>query len=406
MSRSGIRGYSSKFSSVDFFHAAMFFGIVLPQLASAAYDQSVRVQTNNGIMWVNLNDSNAKKALLIVILIALAINLSALLIENLFVRNNSFASFRFISALTIPYIFLNYILSPQGWVLHQVIEATVFWLYLLMGSFQTISPKLISILRNIILIAIGITLFYCLLMPNRGTFSCRPDKCGIFGTLWSGFFPHENALGFFFVIVISMSFIFDYGFKKISVQFISLVIILASGSRMAILALLVFLLTRYLSNSFLAIVPFLLYVAGVGLFVFLNNQNSLTGRGTIWMKIKSQLTFNSAWVYGQGINSFQTGKSKSIFGFALYDEQGTIASIFNRYGIIGALLFGAFLFSFYLSRHRIPKIGLSMLVVICFGMISESFSVPSVSNFYSFIYIFALCLPADQTSDGKFVSIK
>jgi hypothetical protein len=379
-------------ASTDVLHALMVFGVIFPQFLSATYDRAMRIQTNNGTIWVNLNDSNAKKIVLMIVLVSIAINLTSALIENFSSQRDSFAPIRVIATLSVIYLLLNYRLTASGWELHQVFSALVFWLYFIISDFRIISVWIESYLKYLIVTTFAVNIFFSLAYPSRGTFQCRSDKCGIFGNLWGGFFPHENAFAFFILAAMTLKFIFRT--KRSQNIFLGscVILLLATGSRMALLGALILIICSLAKDTLLSILP--VFFALVGVAIFLNNTNPelLTGRGLIWLRIKSQLD-STSWLYGQGMNSFQTGKSKTLFGFALYDEQGTIASQFNRYGIIGVLLFVSFLIAFFICRHEISRNGKIMLVVLTFAMITESFAMPSVSNFYCFLYFLALCAP-------------
>jgi hypothetical protein len=128
------------------------------------------------------------------------------------------------------------------------------------------------------------------------------------------------------------------------------------------------------------------------------SSERLTGRGGIWMKIKSNLD-ESGWFFGQGMRGFQTGESKSVFGFTLVDEQNSVISIVSRYGILGVLLFSLFLSVFFMYRMVIEKRMLILLAVFGVAMISESFAVPTLLNFYTLIYF--LCLTRSENDATK-----
>lgn len=387
-----------RLASTDILHAAMIFGLIFPQFLSAAYDRAVKVQTNNGTIWVNLNDSNAKKLVLMGILVFIAINLTAAVIENIHTKNSTLVPIRVVATIAVIYQVLNYRLTSEGWVLHQVFEATVFWLYLVVADFKEISPWLRNYLRNMIVGCLVINIVFSVLIPDRGTFVCRSDKCGIFGSLWNGFFPHENSFAFFILAAMTMKFLFLQKWSQNLFIGSSVLLILATGSRMALIGALLYFICGLLQDRTLSKLPMMFAFLGVILFVNNTNSQFLTGRGEIWLRIKSQLN-SSSWIYGQGMNSFQTGKSKSVFGFALYDEQGTIASNFNRYGFIGVTIFISFIVSYYLCREQISRSGKIMLAVITFAMITESFAMPSVSNFFCFMYFVALSIK-DRSTDS------
>lgn len=368
----------------------MIFGLILPQFISAAYDRAIRLQTNNGVVWVNLNDSNIKKIVLAVILVLIALNLSSALIENFQSRRTSFVPIRVAATFSLIYLLLNYRLTASGWEIHQVFAALVFWLYMIVSDFRKISNWISNYLKSAIVIALFVNVLFSLFYSSRGTFDCRSDKCGIFGTLWGGFFPHENAFAFFILASLTLSFLFEKKWTQNLFVISCLILLLATGSRMALLGAAVYGLCKFANDSLLGLLPLLFGLVGTFLFIVNSNYNFLTGRGEIWMTIKSQLG-STSWFYGQGMSSFQTGKSRNIFGFALYDEQGTIASQFNRYGIIGVCLFLAFLVAYFMCKDEISRNGKRMLTVLSFAMITESFAMPSVSNFYCFIYFLSLC---------------
>ena len=379
-------------ASTDVLHASMIFGLIVPQFLSAFYDRAVKVRTNNGTIWVSLNDSNLKKFVLTILLVLIAVNLSSALLENFTTRKTSLFSIRVVATVAVIYILLNYRLTSSGWELHQVFAAIVFWLYFIVSDFKSVSTWLVKYLRLIIVSAFALNLLFSLFLPIRGTNPCRSDKCGIFGNLWMGFFPHENAFAFFVLASATLKFIFFRKWSQNLFLIFCLILILATGSRMALLGLVILGLCSFINDALLSLLPLFLALIGIALFIVNTSTQFMTGRGAIWNRIKSQLD-STSWIYGQGLSSFQTGKSKELFGFALYDEQGTLASQFNRYGIVGVLIFLAFLFAYFICRNETSRTGKTMLAVLSFAMITESFAMPSVSNFYCFLYFFAVCVP-------------
>lgn len=162
----------------------------------------------------------------------------------------------------------------------------------------------LSTLRDIL--AAG-SLAYSALLPASAQSACRPDKCGIFGTLWSGLFENENAAAAAIALLIPTLLVAGraryYASSAIAVMFIA-----ATGSRTAIVATVVALVfmgsIRWRRRQQLT-VPLLwkmvpLSALVISLVVFLGTSGvALTGRGFIYAAVREQLD-GTALIVGAG----------------------------------------------------------------------------------------------------------
>jgi hypothetical protein len=376
----------------------LFLGLILPTILSSIFDAAVRVKTNNGYIWVNLNNSNYKKFALTAILISLTLCVIINLLAVSRLTTVKFPLMRSISLLFLIYTVINYLYMPYNWYSYQVLAVCVFWIYGSVSPFSAMSYKGELLLKVLVMSSLLFSVFFSLIFPERSTFSCRSDKCGILGNLWMGFFPHENALGFFAVVTCGLSFMYNQTVARLTVQYVSVFLVLASGSRLALISLSCLFLFKWLNKTILTLIPIAVVLLSVSLLFTTGSSERLTGRGGIWMKIKSNLD-ESGWFFGQGMRGFQTGESKSVFGFTLVDEQNSVISIVSRYGILGVLLFSLFLSVFFMYRMVIEKRMLILLAVFGVAMISESFAVPTLLNFYTLIYF--LCLTRSENDATK-----
>jgi len=382
-------GYEQRVNTSDLLINTLFLGLIFPTILSALLDFAVRVKTNNGFIWVNLNSSNYKKLSLVMILLILVgcVVLNLLSISR--VNTPKFPLVRAISLLSLIYVVINYLYMPDNWYSYQVITVCVFWVYGIFAPLGSLSQVGETFLKIQISLALSLAALFALAIPSRGVFTCRSDKCGIFGNLWMGFFPHENALGFFSIVCVGLSFLFKRKLARNLIILLATIQIFASGSRLALIALGSLILFNFLNKTLLSIIPMLVMLISLILFLTVDNPLLLTGRGGIWMRVKQRLN-SEGWIFGQGMGGFQTGQSKSIFGFTLVDEQSSVVSIISRYGAFGVVFFFLFLGLFFFYREYLEKKMLVLLATFSVAMISESFAVPTFLNFYSFIYF--LCL--------------
>jgi len=380
---------AKELNTSDLLINTLFLGLTVPTILSSLFDVALKLKTNNGFIWVNVNNSNYKKISLILILFTLV---ACVLINLLAISRKSEAKFplvRSISFLFLLYVGINYLYMPENWYIYQVLAVCVFWVYGIVSPFEPLSILGLKTLKSLVTISVTISFVFALLLPERATFVCRSDKCGVFGNLWMGFFPHENALGFFSVVCFGIAFIFANKINRYAIRASSFLLILASGSRIALICFTCLLFFQFFNKTVITLIPVLVFSVSLILFLNARDYSLLTGRGGIWMRIRSNLA-DQSWIFGQGMSGFQTGQSKSVFGFTLVDEQSTVVSILSRYGAVGFIFFLVFFMTFYFYRSTLDKRMLTLLSVFSVAMVSESFGVPTFLNYYTFIYFMTL----------------
>jgi len=254
----------------------------------------------------------------------------------------------------------------------------------------------------ILLVMVALFIF---LNPTYSTAPCREDKCSPFGSLYNSFFPHENYMAM--AILLTVPFLLRLRGLWIRYFFVisALTIVLASGARVAYLAIFVLAIILILKLKRLMIwLPIIGIAASV--FVFLNTfGEDLTGRGIIYSFVKESIAQN--WLFGGGPNTLQNAYQGSQMNFLAFHDHGVSQSIMDKYGVpILALVCGAILHvSSRLSAFvRSPSIVLAWpfcIISLTFG--SETSFDFDVMAFASWtFYLFLSVENKEMEEDGSF----
>lgn len=159
-----------------------------------------------------------------------------------------------------------------------------------------------------------------------------------------------------------------------------------TASKLAISIYLLILLLRFLPTKYLFYFVWVLLIASLGVFLFLTNPTSFTGRGQIF-SLGRELVYQS-WLFGNGIDALSDAYFlNNEIGYRVYHEHNGIGAILVRYGIMGLLGFVAFLLHI---KRRLKNRTLTQILLLV-GMLltfpTESYSSFSLQNFLCWIYL-------------------
>lgn len=190
-------------------------------------------------------------------------------------------------------------------------------------------------------IGAGGSIALSVLMPSIGTVPCRADKCGLFGSMWNGFFLHENSAAPPFLVLLPFAALAPSHWRRgLSVAIVA-VLTLGSGSRTAILALLV-------ATAIVVLYPFwrrtgipfwarcapMAAFIGSALLFFQLIPIDITGRDWVYNAIRSALHGYGA-IFGAGSPALVQGSGGWVAG-----DHGQAPHLLLQLGVVGFLLFG------------------------------------------------------------------
>lgn len=198
----------------------------------------------------------------------------------------------------------------------------------------------LNLLRDV---AAGSAIVFSLVVPSLGTLPCRVEKCGVFGSMWTGFFHHENAAASAVLILLPLVVIYRTRKRQLFSVVLVALLVLGSGSRTAILTLLV-------ASAFIVIYPrwqraglprwatwspLLAYLVSTLFYLDLIPVD-LTGRDWVYGAIDDAMVGYAA-VFGAGSPALAQGTGGWVVG-----EHGQAPHVLLQLGWVG---FGIFLFA-------------------------------------------------------------
>ena len=209
------------------------------------------------------------------------------------------------------------------------------------------SVRIVNYVRDVG--AVG-ALMYSFLNPTTAQIPCREDKCGIFGSLFTGFYSHENAAASAVVLLApAVMSLRTWRAYWVSVS-IMVIAVGATGSRTAIIALGVSLLVcTYLRTvkartgettrvlRLVSWIPLAALTASTIIFLTADPQ-AFTGRGAIYQFIRSELAGESLLI-GQGADIMELVLQASGGVIAAVGEHGQAPHLLARSGVVGLLIF-------------------------------------------------------------------
>lgn len=235
----------------------------------------------------------------------------------------------------------------------------------------------INILRDVFAVT---NLGYALLLPDIGQTECRDDKCGIFGTMYTGFFVQENTAPALVSMLVPLSAAVRTNRRFAASAVIAVLVALASGSRTGLASTLVgiaaALYVRWKARrggpllevgDLVAAIPLAASMASLAVFLTADPE-AFTGRGRIYAGIREALSGAQLW-YGVPWNTVL----KATDGYMTADH-GQAPHVLARAGVVGLTLWLAAMTAllFYGRFTRQQLLGLAILVSGSATMFTES----------------------------------
>jgi hypothetical protein len=206
-------------------------------------------------------------------------------------------------------------------------------------------------------VAAALMLLASFIDPSGSQLSCRSDKCGIFGSLFLGFFFSENSAAQFILLLVPAAITIRSRGRLWLSLVLAATFLLATGSRtslydFAIVVGYVLLYRRYVLRGIAhsvwwvwKVVPLGFFVASLVAFLTLSGS-ALTGRGAIYAGIRAQIK-DSRILTGSGPTTMRNIFDDGYLGhFQAFGEHGQAPHLFVQSGIVGLALFGMFVLSF------------------------------------------------------------
>ena len=231
----------------------------------------------------------------------------------------------------------------------------------------------LDVLRDVTVVAL---LLFAVLLPQLGQLPCRPDKCGVFGSLLTGFTVQENTAASMVALFVPLIASRPSMRRRVFSIAVATLLVLGTGSRtaLAVLAVSVF-YTWYSRRSERAgatkphvvwrVLPLVAFLASTALF-YVADPGTLTGRGLLYSAMRAQLD-GIALVIGSGP---QTMERAAFFlgGFTVAGEHGQAPHLLVMTGLIGWSLFALALMalvraSLWSPRRRIA-LGLAVAAAV------------------------------------------
>jgi hypothetical protein len=185
--------------------------------------------------------------------------------------------------------------------------------------------------------------------PANSQLACREDKCGVFGSLYVGFFYTENAAAMFIVLLLPALITVASRTRLFFSLSVATLALWATGSRTSLLDLaVVCIFVLWYRRSvlerrkrtipwFWRVVPAIAFAAS--LFTFLTfSGDELTGRGWIFAGIREELRGYSLLV-GSGPDTMERLFQVRSVTFEAVGEHGLVPHYAVQAGLVGLVIF-------------------------------------------------------------------
>jgi hypothetical protein len=230
----------------------------------------------------------------------------------------------------------------------------------------------LDLLRDVT--ALGL-LAYALIAPDLGQLPCRPDKCGLFDSLLVGFVLHENTAAALIALLIPLIVVQRSLRRSVTSVLISSSLVLATGSRTAMVILVISLVFIPYARHKLGltgaphlawrVLPLITFLVSTALFLFAS-PTALTGRGLLYWAMREQL-HGFALVVGSGS---ETMERAALFmgGFTAIGEHGQAPHLLVLTGVVGWTHFAVALTALAMTRTWTPRRHAALGLAIAAGI--------------------------------------
>ncbi len=247
-----------------------------------------------------------------------------------------------------------------------------------------LTARRLNLFRDIWVLA---SLAYSAIFVDAGQSMCRLDKCGIFGSMYTGFAGQENSASKMVALLVPLALAAATRRRMFFSVAIAGVFVLASGSRTGLLsfiAALAFVLWAWFFAPgrerpgairvplVLTGFPLVALGASIAVFLFISPM-ALTGRGVMYAGIRSQLT-GVALLIGSGADTMTTIFERGLTrGYNAVGEHGEAPHILVNGGLVAMLLFtmSVVLVAFKRRWLRIELLALGLLFAASVEFVTE-----------------------------------
>lgn len=231
--------------------------------------------------------------------------------------------------------------------------------------------KTLMSLAHVLNLATVTGLAYGLANPDQ-QFPCRPDKCGIFNSLFTGYLFQENGAARLVVLLVPAAAAIRSRTYLLLTLALAGVFVAATGSRTSLASygvavVAVWWLRRSLFGgkplrvpAIARVAPLLLFAASVYLLLTAAGRE-LTGRGEILAGIRERLTGTALFV-GSGPDTVST--LRLAYGALAFGEHGEAPHIAVNAGAVGVVFFALALIGLARIRQWTPERAIALALVL------------------------------------------
>jgi len=335
--------------------AGAFVGIV--------FDGTVRIQESNGqVVW---QTTSHKGGALAILLMGCAMGCALVAIyKNLNGTSLGVGFSSFMVALVAWWLFATQ-MRGEHHSLESVATDTAALVIMIGVVMSPPTWRTVAALAKLLNITVVLCLAYSFLNPPGGQLPCRIDKCGIFGSLFTGFLANENSAGKLVASLVPAAAAIKSTRRMVLTLTLAGIFIAATGSRTALasfvigLSFVVYLRRQDLrsENVHVSVVwrslPLTALLTSAYLFLTITPAD-LTGRGVVFAGIRDQMT-GYALILGSGENTMKrVAEIGGTGGVVLGGEHGQAPHLLVNAGVVGLVLFACALGSLVAHRHWTP----------------------------------------------------
>lgn len=235
---------------------------------------------------------------------------------------------------------------------------------LLLALAVAVSPPTLATLRVVNVVrdaTVGLMFVAWAYDPAHGALPCRPDKCGVFGNMLTGFLFTENSAAQLVVLLVPAALAVRSRLYLAASLALSVLFVAATGSRTSLLGLFVtvgvVLIQRRAVHSggrpfvprILGALPLVMLLVSLVLVTAFSGAQ-LTDRGVIYAAIMQQMS-GYALLVGSGPDTMHRAFELGLLGhFEAVGEHGQAGHLLVQTGLVGVALFCAAFLTLVLTR--------------------------------------------------------
>lgn len=255
------------------------------------------------------------------------------------------------------------------------LAAFVAFLALLAAMAIEINQRMLTVLAATAIGALLVAVVFPAFNPERSFIECRVDKCSALGSLLTSYMPQENVLALYATVTLALCIVALPGWVRLGSIIFCVAVIMATGSRAAIVvaiglaALWALSLSGEAAKRMVGRVSVLSFVfallASLAVFLGVIRSEGLTGRDFIFGIVRDGFLENPLIGPGRGIleEAFELGLSAN---FIIAHEHGQAPYLLSSGGVLAFLAFAGFALRVALTR------GIDTTGLIRVGIISAS----------------------------------